>query len=548
MDSDNDSGNSNEGPIHRRRTQGTRPLPSSLHRISSSNNNNDRSYQPTKDESHYSDDDDEVDEDEDEDDRHQSTYRGRGRPSQQQHLMDNSYDDGNDHQDLPRYTGPLREQDRFLPIANIAKIMKKGVPEKGKIAKDAKETIQECVSEFISFITSEASDRCLQEKRKTINGEDILLAMLTLGFDSYVEPLRTFLTKVRDASKYDRTITMGGELPDDIRLQVPPAQPNQTQVQPQATNSNGLEPYGNSVRVVTCIRNDQPGENPNYINFMDELSFLIESLINSEIDDMILDLVYEIHSSIKGIPQDDLSINNHENKRISIEKQTCICPNCGQTNLVAIRFAYHLAKCLGAGRQSSRQAQRRIIDQIMIITDSDENRSNGNHFYKDIETNSISEDGSSCTDSTSSSMTLSGSHKTHLRVSNEDKDYLDEFDNDEEEEWKPKKKKRRPKATSTTNKKKKKDLLLVVSPATTKLDCPNYIIPYEKLRTPVTKHAVIPFVPLPISSVGTPNSDRIFFRNHPVSSDSSHYFVQSPLSLVDDDQSSIIIFKEDINN
>ena len=27
-----------------------------------------------------------------------------------------------------------------------------------------------CVSEFISFITSEASDRCLQEKRKTING------------------------------------------------------------------------------------------------------------------------------------------------------------------------------------------------------------------------------------------------------------------------------------------------------------------------------------------------------------------------------------------
>jgi nuclear transcription Y subunit beta len=57
--------------------------------------------------------------------------------------MDSSYDDGNEHHDLPRYTGPLREQDRFLPIANVAKIMKKGVPEKGKIAKDAKETIQE---------------------------------------------------------------------------------------------------------------------------------------------------------------------------------------------------------------------------------------------------------------------------------------------------------------------------------------------------------------------------------------------------------------------
>jgi nuclear transcription Y subunit beta len=61
-----------------------------------------------------------------------------------------SYDDGNEHHNLPRYTGPLREQDRFLPIANIAKIMKKGVPEKGKIAKDAKETLQEYIY-FFSF-------------------------------------------------------------------------------------------------------------------------------------------------------------------------------------------------------------------------------------------------------------------------------------------------------------------------------------------------------------------------------------------------------------
>ena len=51
--------------------------------------------------------------------------------------------------------GGYREQDRFLPIANISRIMKKAVPANGKIAKDAKETLQECVSEFISFVTSE---------------------------------------------------------------------------------------------------------------------------------------------------------------------------------------------------------------------------------------------------------------------------------------------------------------------------------------------------------------------------------------------------------
>lgn len=48
-----------------------------------------------------------------------------------------------------------REQDRYLPIANISRIMKKALPGNAKIAKDAKEAVQESVSEFISFITSE---------------------------------------------------------------------------------------------------------------------------------------------------------------------------------------------------------------------------------------------------------------------------------------------------------------------------------------------------------------------------------------------------------
>jgi len=102
---------------------------------------------------------------------------------------------------------PLREQDRFLPIANVARIMKNAIPKSGKIAKDAKECVQECVSEFVSFITSEASDRCHQEKRKTINGEDILFAMSTLGFDNYVEPLKLYLQKYRESMKGEKTIS-----------------------------------------------------------------------------------------------------------------------------------------------------------------------------------------------------------------------------------------------------------------------------------------------------------------------------------------------------
>ncbi|KAG6405257.1 hypothetical protein SASPL_132844 [Salvia splendens] len=91
-----------------------------------------------------------------------------------------------------------REQDRFLPIANVSRIMKKALPANAKISKDAKETVQECVSEFISFITGEASDKCQREKRKTINGDDLLWAMTTLGFEDYVEPLKVYLQRFRD--------------------------------------------------------------------------------------------------------------------------------------------------------------------------------------------------------------------------------------------------------------------------------------------------------------------------------------------------------------
>mmetsp|Transcript_29449 Transcript_29449/g.62053 ORF Transcript_29449/g.62053 Transcript_29449/m.62053 type:complete len:221 (-) Transcript_29449:172-834(-) len=104
----------------------------------------------------------------------------------------------------------IREQDRYLPIANISRIMKNQLPENAKIAKDSKETVQECVSEFISFITSEASDKCMQEKRKTINGDDLLWAMSTLGFDKYVEPLKIYLSKYREAVRGDKPEKGGG--------------------------------------------------------------------------------------------------------------------------------------------------------------------------------------------------------------------------------------------------------------------------------------------------------------------------------------------------
>ncbi|CAD6271130.1 unnamed protein product [Miscanthus lutarioriparius] len=76
----------------------------------------------------------------------------------------------------------------FLPINNIRRVMRSAVPENRKIAKDAKESVQE------------ASHKCMEEGRKSINGDDIIWFLGTLGFVEYVEPLMLYLMKYREAT------------------------------------------------------------------------------------------------------------------------------------------------------------------------------------------------------------------------------------------------------------------------------------------------------------------------------------------------------------
>ncbi|PUZ60981.1 hypothetical protein GQ55_4G231700 [Panicum hallii var. hallii] len=92
----------------------------------------------------------------------------------------------------------IREQDRLMPVANVSRIMRHALPPHAKISDDAKEMIQDCVSEFISFVTGEANERCHTEHRKTVTAEDLVWAMNRLGFDDYIRPLNAFLQRMRE--------------------------------------------------------------------------------------------------------------------------------------------------------------------------------------------------------------------------------------------------------------------------------------------------------------------------------------------------------------
>ena len=55
-------------------------------------------------------------------------------------------------------------------------------------------------NQLSDLIRPPASEKCQQEKRKTVNGEDILFAMTSTGFENYAEALKIYLAKYREVS------------------------------------------------------------------------------------------------------------------------------------------------------------------------------------------------------------------------------------------------------------------------------------------------------------------------------------------------------------
>ena len=105
-------------------------------------------------------------------------------------------------------------------------------------------------------------------------------------------------------------------------------------------------------------------------------------VMNDIIDEISLGLCFEVHRSCKlGTlflgDTDPVSQREHEivdrpgvdvfGNPPAKKQLECICPNC-KRNLAASRFAPHLEKCMGMGRNSSRIASRR---SQKVLKDSD---------------------------------------------------------------------------------------------------------------------------------------------------------------------------------
>ncbi|CAH0375809.1 unnamed protein product [Pelagomonas calceolata] len=85
------------------------------------------------------------------------------------------------------------ELDRLLPVGTVASVMRAAIPPEAKIGRDAREAAQDCASEFVAFVASEASDACAAAGRRIMTGRDVVDAVVRLGFDRQAAPLEAFL-------------------------------------------------------------------------------------------------------------------------------------------------------------------------------------------------------------------------------------------------------------------------------------------------------------------------------------------------------------------
>lgn len=95
-----------------------------------------------------------------------------------------------------QHTGPTIE----LPIANVSRLMRQSLLANHKLSAGSKTMMQECVQEFIAFITCEAQERADGQRRSTLNGDDVLHALTVLGFDEYAKMGKIWLSRYRTVS------------------------------------------------------------------------------------------------------------------------------------------------------------------------------------------------------------------------------------------------------------------------------------------------------------------------------------------------------------
>ncbi|XP_062230053.1 uncharacterized protein LOC133927616 [Phragmites australis] len=87
---------------------------------------------------------------------------------------------------------------KTIPTAILTRIMRLALPPNAKVTGDAKDAMDRSVKEFAAAVTWTAVQECRRDRRVTVTGDDLIVAMGSLGLGDYVGPLRAYLRRYRE--------------------------------------------------------------------------------------------------------------------------------------------------------------------------------------------------------------------------------------------------------------------------------------------------------------------------------------------------------------
>ena len=97
-------------------------------------------------------------------------------------------------EDLRPTLEPLREQDRLLPLANVARLSSRCLGKDPKVSRESKLIMQELLTEHLCFNTSEAHDVSKRACHKAILVEDMLKSFEDLDLGSFTPAMKYGMT------------------------------------------------------------------------------------------------------------------------------------------------------------------------------------------------------------------------------------------------------------------------------------------------------------------------------------------------------------------
>ena len=117
--------------------------------------------------------------------------------------------------------------------------MRHGSPPNSTITGDAKEAVDNCLVEFCAVLIAAAVEECRQDKRTTVTGDDLILALANLGFEDYVRPLALYLRRYREiegnrprARHSSMAAAQGPTAPVEVEALPPPSPEPTLQLEP----------------------------------------------------------------------------------------------------------------------------------------------------------------------------------------------------------------------------------------------------------------------------------------------------------------------------